>query len=206
MSTDDPLAYPATLDQYHAEADALLEALKSGDEAAYWRFKWEHPRFRGKPVTEVKPPTLEIADAQLVIAREHGFEKWADVAAFADAVRHDNRVARFEAAVEAVVSGDATALRSMLREHPELVRARSARRHQATLLHYIAANGVEGGRQKTPPNAVEIARILLDAEHRPISSTPAIASGTARAPRGSRPENPRFSPHYSVGNKFALRS
>jgi ankyrin repeat protein len=35
--------------------------------------------------------------------------------------------------------------------------------HGATLLHYIAANGHEGYRQKTPKNAVEIARLLLNA-------------------------------------------
>ena len=41
--------------------------------------------------------------------------------------------------------------------------ARSKRRHDATLLHYVAANGVEGVRQKTPQNAVEVAKLLLDA-------------------------------------------
>ena len=45
----------------------------------------------------------------------------------------------------------------------EIVRARSARRHHATLLHYTAANGVEGERQKTPPNAVAVMTALLDA-------------------------------------------
>ena len=34
---------------------------------------------------------------------------------------------------------------------------------RATLLHYVAANGVEGYRQLTPPNAVAIADALLDA-------------------------------------------
>src|SRR5262249_17499467 len=70
----------------------------------------------------------------------------------------------------AVINGDAVALSSLLRSHPELARARSARatkfdppRHGATLLHYIAANGVEGYRQKSPPNAVDVARILLEA-------------------------------------------
>jgi ankyrin repeat protein len=51
----------------------------------------------------------------------------------------------------------------MLEEAPDLVRARSTRRHHATLLHYVAANGVEGGRQKTPANAVAVATALLDA-------------------------------------------
>ena len=55
----------------------------------------------------------------------------------------------------------------MLRANPALVRARSARDHAATLLHYIAANGHEGWRQKTPKNAVEVARLLLDAGAEP---------------------------------------
>src|SRR5439155_15305723 len=88
---------------------------------------------------------------------------WADLAEFTDTISHDGSVGRFEAAVEAVISGDVAQLRSILRENPELVRARSTRRHHATLLHYVGANGVEGGRQKTPENAVEVAKILLDA-------------------------------------------
>jgi ankyrin repeat protein len=67
----------------------------------------------------------------------------------------------FEAAVKAVISGDVEGLRSLLERDPGLVRSRSNRPHHATLLHYIAANGVEDERQKTPPNAVEIADLLL---------------------------------------------
>lgn len=69
----------------------------------------------------------------------------------------------FERAVDAIVSGDAALLDSLLAENRELVRARSERPHRATLLHYIAANGVEDERQKTPKNAVEIAEMLLRA-------------------------------------------
>ena len=69
----------------------------------------------------------------------------------------------FESAVDAVISGDAMTLARLLRDNPALAHKRSARPHRATLLHYIGANGVEDERQKTPPNAVEIARMLLDA-------------------------------------------
>jgi ankyrin repeat protein len=55
----------------------------------------------------------------------------------------------------------------MLAETPDLVRARSTRRHHATLLHYVAANGVEGARQTTPKNAVDVAKLLLDAGAQP---------------------------------------
>ena len=153
----------ATIDVYQREAQSLLDALKSRQADAQWRFKWEHPRFRGKTVDAVEAASLELPDAQLVVARQHGFEDWPHLVRFTGALRNDEHVARFEAAVDAVVSGDLDALRAMLREHPELLRARSARRHHATLLHYVAANGVEGERQKTPKNAVEIARTLLDA-------------------------------------------
>jgi ankyrin repeat protein len=66
-----------------------------------------------------------------------------------------------------VVDGDVATLRRLLEADPELARARSARRHHATLLHYIAANGVEDARQRTPPNALEVARLLLDAGAEP---------------------------------------
>ena len=157
------LPYRATLDEYDAQARALYDALRAGDEAAQWRFKWEHPRFREKTVDDVRAATLDLADAQTVVAHESAFDDWERLREFTRAVAEDTPVARFEAAVEAVVAGDDATLRSMLKEHPELVRERSMRRHHATLLHYVAANGVEDARQKTPPNAVEIAKLLLDA-------------------------------------------
>ena len=122
-----------------------------------------HPCFRDKLVADVRSSTLNLADAQVVVAREHGFVDWAAVAQFTESVSRDGSVARFEAAVEAVIGGDFVKLRNMLSLHPELVRARSSRRHQATLLFYVAANGVEACRQKTPRNAVEVAKTLLDA-------------------------------------------
>lgn len=70
---------------------------------------------------------------------------------------------QFERAADAVINGDAATLPAMLRQNPELVRARSPRAHRSTLLHYVSANGVEDDRQKTPKNAVEMATILLDA-------------------------------------------
>ena len=163
MSSADSLPFDATLEQYQRQADALFAALGARDDAAAWRFKWEHPRFRGRSVADVGAASLGIADAQAVVAREYAFDTWADLSHFANSIRSDSGLFQFETAVEAVVSGDAGTLQSLLRGDPELVRRRSTRRHHATLLHYIGANGVEGGRQRTPENAVEMARLLLDA-------------------------------------------
>src|SRR5215813_4689452 len=70
---------------------------------------------------------------------------------------------RFEITVDAVVTGNVAELRRLLAEEPTLVKARSARAHRATLLNYVGANGVEEERQKTPPNVLEVAKILLAA-------------------------------------------
>lgn len=163
MTPRPALPFHAGVAEYERQAGELFDALAARDEAVAWRFKWEHPRFRGQLVTAVRDATLDRSDAQTVIAREYGFADWEHLGAFASAVEHDASVVQFETAVEAVVSGDLEALRQMLRQHPGLVRARSARRHHATLLHYLAANGVEGHRQKTPPAAVDVAKTLLDA-------------------------------------------
>jgi hypothetical protein len=103
-------------------------------------------------------------DARAIIAAKQHFDSWDGYAAFTDALR-DRRslVAQFEAAVDAVVVGDAETLERLLRQHPELIRARSVRTHHSTLLLYVGANGVEGYRQRTPQNARQIAEMLLDA-------------------------------------------
>jgi len=71
---------------------------------------------------------------------------------------------KFEAAADAIISGDLTTLDRLIGASPQLVRARSTRPHRATLLHYLAANGVENERQKSPQNAVNVAGVLLEAD------------------------------------------
>jgi ankyrin repeat protein len=109
-------------------------------------------------------PSYAEADARAIIAREHFFDGWDAFAAFTEAGRDPaSPVARFEAAADAIVGGDLQALTRLLRDDPALVRARSRRRHRATLLHYAGSNGIEGFRQRTPTNIVAIAEALLDA-------------------------------------------
>ena len=76
---------------------------------------------------------------------------------------------KFGEAVEAVIDGNAARLSALLRHHPDLVHARSPKPHAATLLHYVAANGVEDELQRTPANAVEICELLLAAGSDPDS-------------------------------------
>jgi ankyrin repeat protein len=193
MSDALPLPPLPNPDQYAALARDLQRACESADTRAVgaWATRWLETLFslRGlDPATPVQRREIDreserveqrwkkfkdaderratclLADAQLFVAREQGFTDWDRFIAHIDALtRRDSPVSIFEAAVDAIVAGDAATLGSLLRDHPELATARSTREHESTLLHYISANGVEDFRQKTPPNIVEITRMLLAA-------------------------------------------
>jgi ankyrin repeat protein len=173
------LPFDASLADYQQQADTLFDAWTSGDADAIQIVRHTHPRFLDTKIpwlpkrmseAEVRSVTLDRSDAQLALARWYDFQSWSRLAEHVDAVtREGSPVAEFESAVEAVIDGDVAALASMLRANGALVRARSARMthfdppvHRATLLHYVSANGVEGYRERTPPNAVDVAKTLLE--------------------------------------------
>lgn len=173
------LPLQAALRDYEGRAEELLAAWQSGDEAALRFFHRHHPRLRDGKIPwlarplgekELRALSFEADDARLAIARAYDFADWPALAAFAQAMALRGAAYEFESAVDAIVAGDEAGLSKLLRANPGLVHLRSARIapfdphvHAATLLHYVAANGVEGYRQKSPANSVAIARLLLEA-------------------------------------------
>ncbi|GJG88832.1 hypothetical protein tb265_40130 [Gemmatimonadetes bacterium T265] len=191
----DAVALPPRPDlaQYRKQAKDLLRAAKAGDADALQRIR-QCPRLgpagaaagaTGDPSAEPPAPAPMLADAQYVVAREHGFAGWPAFAAHVEALAfRDAPIARFEAAADAVVAGDLPALARLVGEDPALARARSTRVHRATLLHYVAANGVEDYRQRTPPNAVAVARTLLAAGAAVDASADVYGGGPSQTPLG----------------------
>src|SRR5579864_9283961 len=179
----EPLLFRSPLPAYERQAGSLLAGHRDADPAAIDLFHRKHPRFLDEkikwrpkfiPNSEIRDAALSLDDARLTIARYYDFRDWPALAAYVESVSQDGSIFEFESAVEAVVNGGLGALQEALRRDPALIRSRSRRIchfdppvHRATLLHYVAANGVEGYRQKTPPNAVEIARALLQAGAEP---------------------------------------
>jgi ankyrin repeat protein len=175
--------FQSPLSAYEQQAESLLAGHRAADPAAIDLFHRKHPRFLDEkikwlpkfiPDSEIRDANLSLDDARRTIARYYDFLDWPSLAAYVETVSQEGPVFEFESAVEAIVNGGLAALEDGLRRDPTLVRARSTRVccfdppvHRATLLHYVAANGVEGYRQKTPPNAVEIARALLQAGAEP---------------------------------------
>ncbi|HEU4387088.1 MAG TPA: ankyrin repeat domain-containing protein [Blastocatellia bacterium] len=188
------LAARPDLNQYETLANDLVSACNSGDPGALKRINeyrqldrpvtpdelrvLAHQRLRKLTGSECDGDELSVADARLLVAHLHGFESWDRFARFIEDVnREESLASQFEAAADAVVAGDLATLESMLRANPDLVRARSARLHESTLLHYVSANGVEDFRQKSPENSVDVLKLLLrfgaevDAENNPGRGT-----------------------------------
>src|SRR5689334_9309092 len=163
LPKEDPLSAAAAI------WAAAEHAIVAGDCATLERLLREHPALFREQTPETSwlgglRPDYSSGDAQLILAREHRFGSFAELQNHLEAARQpDSATARFESAADAIVTGDLSGLQTLLRRDPDLARARSARQHRSTLLHYVGANGVESWRQRTPPNMVAIAEMLLDA-------------------------------------------
>jgi ankyrin repeat protein len=186
-----PLPQRPNLERYKKLATDLIKACKAGEPDAIgdWAEAWvkmlvkrsgielgpKEPRvivrwteqveaFAQRKLLNNDAPQCRLADAQFVIARSHGFESWPKFYKHLDDLSQKSSiVAKFETAADAICNGDVKTLKRLLAEEPQLIHLRSTREHKATLLHYVSANGVEGYRQKTPQNIIEIAKVLLNA-------------------------------------------
>jgi hypothetical protein len=145
------------------------QAVINGDAGSLQNLLREHEQmFREETPPEYGPgglrPDYSDGDAKVILLREHQFETWPEFEDYlAQRASGESQIAKFEAAADSIVDGDAATLKQLLRENPDLVQARSIRKHKAPLLHYLGGiNGGESYRQRCPKNEVEIANILLE--------------------------------------------
>jgi ankyrin repeat protein len=85
---DRPNPRRSNLAQYKKQAKELLRACAARHPAALERMH-RHPRFRHLTPNQLPDqlPTILLADAQLVLAREHGFPSWPQFAAHLETLR-----------------------------------------------------------------------------------------------------------------------
>src|SRR5580704_12498670 len=87
-----PLPARPSLEQYKKQAKELVKAFraeqshKSSGTQAIQRVKKHHPRFADLPDEQISSNRFALADAQFVIAIEHGFESWPKFAKHVEAV------------------------------------------------------------------------------------------------------------------------
>ena len=109
------------LDQLKRQAKELLDAFRAGDADAVAEID---AYMRG-----ATPATFALHDAQLVLARAHGFASWPKLKAHVEGVT-------LHRAADAVRAGDLAEVRRLLDARPELVHVDMAGDDEHRLLHY----------------------------------------------------------------------
>ena len=169
-----------SLDQLRRRAKELRDAARSGDPAALARITARTPAVRAGTVT--------LAEAQLAVAREHGYPSWPQLVAEVQARTAElgQRVEEFLVASirdwtgraarmlardpwmadydvrTAVVLGDAARVREMLAREPGLA-TRTDERTGWTALHAACASRWHRLDPARAGGLTEVARLLLDA-------------------------------------------
>ena len=165
-----------SLDHLKYQAKDLRKAHTAHNLEAAQRIREFHPRFHAAADAEVFSAPFSLADAQLTIAREHGFPSWTRLKAHIEKPapsdplnlpRHERiEDVRFRRAVDLLDAGDVAGLKSLLNQHPHLVRQRVDFEgvnyfRNPTLLEFVAENPIRHG--TLPPNIVAVAKAILDA-------------------------------------------
>lgn len=195
-----PLPQNPSLTHLKYQAKDLLKEHEAREPRAAQRIREFHPQFGGATDADIFRARMSLSDAQLTIAREHGFPSWPRLKrhienpTLADRLDlpHHERIEdpTFRRAVEFLDAGDAAGLRAHLQQYPNL-----AHEHvlfeggnyfrNPTLLEFAAENPVRHG--KLPENIVEVAKAIVDAgvEQTSLNETLGLVS-TGMVPRQCR--------------------
>jgi hypothetical protein len=192
------------LDHLRHQAKDLLQAHAAQLPGAAQRIREFHPRFDSATDRHIFEAQLRLSDAQLAIAREHGFASWTrlkrhlEKPTLADRLTlpHHERIEDpvLRRAVDLVDSGDVSGLRSLLKQHPKLVHQHILFEggnyfRNPTLLEFVAENPVRHG--KLPANIVEITRAILGAGPDSAARNETLMLvATGRVPRECRVQLP----------------
>ena len=130
-----------SLARLSGQAKSLLKAHRAGDATAVARVHTSHPRFSSADDRDaVAAATLTLRDAQLVVAREYGFDNWTELKRHVEVAVGGQIAATIEALSQAARRGDLATLRTLLDRHPELIDERGGPGERPPLL-WAAYNG-----------------------------------------------------------------
>ncbi|MBM3822655.1 MAG: ankyrin repeat domain-containing protein [Verrucomicrobia bacterium] len=107
------------LEHLKNQAKDLLRSYRAGDPSAARRFRESSQSGQDVPDAPHPAPSISLANAQCVIAREYGFESWTKLKEHVEAVRLDSGDP-MELCHEAFKEDDAALLRLVLERHPAL--------------------------------------------------------------------------------------
>jgi ankyrin repeat protein len=191
-----PLSARPSLEQYKKQAKELLKAYRSADVETIRRVKRNHPRFEKLAEPGFEISKFSLADAQLVIAREHGFESWPKFARRIEVINSEaaartNPVAAF---IEAAIwQGTLDAAEAILALHPEIaqtsIHVAAILGDDAAVRRFISANPRNATKKEEPYGGDALVYLCLSKYLRldPSQSAAFLRAATALLDAGADP-------------------
>src|SRR3954452_11099869 len=106
--------FETDLQYYRDRAAGMLSVFGTGEQNAIRLVRLFHPNFASASEADVRGAPLTQADAELILAREHGFETFAAFAAHIGAIREGRVSEPFGQAFEAIKADDRARLQELL--------------------------------------------------------------------------------------------
>jgi len=145
------------------QAKHLLKGHRERKSTAVRRLRAHLSRFSAATTAEIVQAPITLRDAQEVIAREYGFENWADLKRHVEistdqAPPAETPVDELSLLLQAMETGDVPLVEAYLQQHPTLVN--TSIDGNDTLLH--RAEQVGQGRRDDDERDLQIAQLLID--------------------------------------------
>jgi ankyrin repeat protein len=138
------------IDFYEDRAQGLVSAHEAGVPRALAQIREWHPRFAGASDEVIRGTGFDLDAARLVYARQHGLGTWAELVGRVAALAKGDSDEPFMRAFEALRQANLTQLRTLVRAHPELLRARGTNGNTLLNLAVSLAGSICG---PLPPQA-----------------------------------------------------
>ena len=147
-----PLADAPNMEQIKKQAKDLLKGHQAQDADAIGRIHQFHPQLSKLSQSDIPAGGFTLADAQLTVAREHGFASWPRLKKHVDSLTLAGRLKA------AITADDVSLVMQMVQKNPELLRAPVGYGGSGPLTWAAEC-------RQAPPSAarLEIARRLIEA-------------------------------------------
>jgi len=122
------------LQYYRDRAAGMLSVFGTGERNAVRLVRLFHPDYAAAPESEIRAARLTQTDAELILAREHGFETFDAFGAYIEALRGQRVSEPFALAFAAIKADDRARLNELLALHPRLPNAAGTNGNRLLLL------------------------------------------------------------------------
>jgi ankyrin repeat protein len=175
--------FETDLQYYRDRAAGMLSVFATGEQNAIRLVRVFHPSYAAAAEADIREAKLTQADAELILAREHGFDSFDAFARHIEALREQRVSEPFALAFAAIKADDRTRLTELLARHRGLANAAGTNGNRLIMLAMSFGRRVmvedllaAGADPNLPNNKGWTALHQAAYAHPPSDPTPAVAT------------------------------